>query len=84
MDCGTAVYENIYDFTLRQAQHYFEKAEICIENENYDEALDKLKKCLRLRKDALYKYHDDIADTMDFIAKVYAIIGLYQRTYIME
>ncbi|KYN41167.1 SET and MYND domain-containing protein 4 [Trachymyrmex septentrionalis] len=75
MDCGTAVYENIYDFTLRQAQHYFEKAEICIENENYDEALDKLKKCLRLRKDALYKYHDDIADTMDFIAKVYAIIG---------
>ncbi|KYN29622.1 SET and MYND domain-containing protein 4 [Trachymyrmex cornetzi] len=75
MDCGVAVYENIYDFTLRQAQHYFEKAEICIENENYDEALDKLKKCLRLRKDALYKYHDDIADTMDFIAKVYAIIG---------
>ncbi|XP_018306550.1 SET and MYND domain-containing protein 4 isoform X2 [Mycetomoellerius zeteki] len=75
MDCGAAVYENIYDFTLRQAQHYFEKAEICIENENYDEALDKLKKCLRLRKDALYKYHDDIADTMDFIAKVYAIVG---------
>ncbi|KYM99194.1 SET and MYND domain-containing protein 4 [Cyphomyrmex costatus] len=75
MDCGAAVYENIYDFTLRQAQHYFEKAEICIENEKYDEALDKLKKCLLLRKEALYKYHDDIADTMDLIAKVYAIIG---------
>ncbi|TGZ49030.1 Uncharacterized protein DBV15_10838 [Temnothorax longispinosus] len=75
IDCGAAVYENIYDFTLRQAQHHFAKAEICIEEEKYEEALIKLKECLLLRKDALYKYHEDIAATMDLMAKVYAIMG---------
>jgi len=78
MDCGAGVCENIYDFTLTQAQHHFATAEIYIETEKYDEALVILKKCLLLRKDALYKYHEDIADTMDLIAKVYAMLGLYQ------
>lgn len=79
IDCGTAVYHDIYDFTLIQAQQYFAKAEICIEDEKYEEALVKLKECLLLRKGALYKYHENIAATMDLIAKVYAITGLYQR-----
>lgn len=78
IDCGAAVYENIYDFTLRQAQHHFIKAKSFIEDEKYEEALIKLKECLLLRKDTLYKYHEDIAATMDLIAKVYAIMGLYQ------
>lgn len=75
IDCGAAVYENIYDFTLRQAQHHFIKAKSFIEDEKYEEALIKLKECLLLRKDTLYKYHEDIAATMDLIAKVYAIMG---------
>ncbi|KAL0119343.1 hypothetical protein PUN28_007693 [Cardiocondyla obscurior] len=75
IDCGAVVYENIYGFTLRQAQHYFTKAKTCIQNGKYDEALIQLKECLLLRKDALYKYHEDIALTMDLIAKVYAITG---------
>lgn len=77
-DCGVAVYENTYDYTLRQAQHHFVEAKTCIENEKYEEALIKLKECLLLRKSTLYKYHEDIAATMDLIAKVYAIMGLYQ------
>ncbi|XP_012526872.1 SET and MYND domain-containing protein 4 [Monomorium pharaonis] len=74
-DCGTTVYHDTYDFTLMQAQQYFVKAEMCIEDEKYEEALAKLKECLLLRKGALYKYHENIATTMDLIAKVYAITG---------
>lgn len=75
IDCGVAVYHDTYDFTLIQAQQYFAKAEMCIEDEKYEEALVKLKECLLLRKGALYKCHENITTTMDLIAKVYAIMG---------
>lgn len=76
-DCGAAVYENTYDFTLKQAERDFAEAEMCIQHRKYEEALVKLKECLLLRKDALYKYHKDITATMDLMARVYAIIGSY-------
>ncbi|XP_011635042.1 SET and MYND domain-containing protein 4-like isoform X1 [Pogonomyrmex barbatus] len=75
IDCGATVYNNIYNHTLSRAQFHFTKAEFNIENEEYEDAIISLKECLFLRKEALYKYHEDIAATMDLLAKVYAIMG---------
>lgn len=74
MDCGAAMYGNIYDESLKDADSYYSEGRVCIENENYDEALIKLKACLHLKRAALYKYHEDLAEIMDLIARVYAIM----------
>lgn len=39
------------------------------------EAIDYLKRCLNIRQKWLYKYHDDIAITLDNLAKVNIIMG---------
>ncbi|CAG5100453.1 Similar to SMYD4: SET and MYND domain-containing protein 4 (Homo sapiens) [Cotesia congregata] len=39
------------------------------------EAIDYLKRCLNIRQKWLYKYHDDIAITLDNLAKINIIMG---------
>ncbi|EZA60897.1 SET and MYND domain-containing protein [Ooceraea biroi] len=74
-DCGAIATINHAPEKLGEAQSDFLRAEIAVENEKYDVALTHLKKCLSIRQDVLYKYHNDIAVTWDFIAKVYVMMG---------
>ncbi|XP_043683945.1 SET and MYND domain-containing protein 4-like [Vespula pensylvanica] len=74
LDCGATPTLN-YDIELKQAQDLFEDAQVYIEMEREEEALDKLKQCLSIRRSVLYKYHEDITATLDLIGKVYAIMG---------
>lgn len=75
LDCGATPTLN-YDIELKQAQDLFEDAQVYIEMEREEEALDKLKQCLSIRRSLLYKYHEDITATLDLIGKVYAIMGI--------
>ncbi|KAK2583765.1 hypothetical protein KPH14_009675 [Odynerus spinipes] len=74
LDCGATPTLN-YDIELKQVQDLFEDAQVYIEMEREEEALDKLKQCLSIRRSVLYKYHEDITATLDLIGKVYAIMG---------
>ncbi|XP_046603722.1 SET and MYND domain-containing protein 4-like [Neodiprion virginianus] len=73
-DCGATPALN-HNSELREAQNLFDAAHVCIEMENDDEALNKLKQCLNIRRSILYKHHQDIINTLDLIGKVYAISG---------
>ncbi|XP_015595002.1 SET and MYND domain-containing protein 4 isoform X2 [Cephus cinctus] len=88
MHClGCGVLSNIlYRDKLEKAQKLFDSAEICIElDDNIAEALNKLKECLTIRKNILYKYHDDITLTFDVIGKVYAMAKQWlNSTFFLE
>lgn len=44
---------------------------------SFSGAVDSLKKCHKIRKHILYKYHKDLAETQDCLARCYAIVGMY-------
>jgi len=77
MDCGKIFKEINCLVSLGQAQIFFEEAVNLTNNDQYQEALKRLRQCLSIRREILYKFHDDITATLDFIAKVYARTGLY-------
>lgn len=60
---------------LKEAETFFDAAQVCLEQNNPEGALDKAKQCLQIRKNLLYKHHEDIAMTLDLMAKVYTIMG---------
>ncbi|XP_033229555.1 SET and MYND domain-containing protein 4-like [Belonocnema kinseyi] len=74
LDCGATPLVT-YGPDLKEAQDLFDAAQGCIDHEKVEEALDKLKQCLCIRRNVLYKHHEDIAVTLDLIGKVYAIMG---------
>ena len=76
LDCGATPLVT-YAPDLKEAQDLFDAAQGCIDHEKIDEALDKLKQCLCIRRNVLYKHHEDIAVTLDLIGKVYAIMGQF-------
>lgn len=66
---------------LKKAEILFNCASDAAERGNDDVAVERLKECLRLRKEHLYKYHEDIANTLDFIGKIYAMSGETEKNY---
>ncbi|XP_051169953.1 SET and MYND domain-containing protein 4-like [Leptopilina boulardi] len=74
LDCGATPIVT-YGADLKEAQDLYDAAQGCIDHEKIDEALYKLKQCLCIRRNVLYKHHEDIAVTLDLIGKVYAIMG---------
>ncbi|KAK1137914.1 hypothetical protein K0M31_002408 [Melipona bicolor] len=58
-----------------KAKELFEAAQISINLGKTDETLDQLKKCLRIRRRVLYKYNEDITNTLNLMGEVYKIMG---------
>ncbi|KAG7205129.1 hypothetical protein KM043_005500 [Ampulex compressa] len=74
LDCGAMPIINC-QIQIKLAHDFFDEAKDYIEMEKEEVALDKLKQCLSIRRNILYKYHEDITTTLDLIGKVYAIMG---------
>ncbi|XP_076660150.1 protein-lysine N-methyltransferase SMYD4 isoform X2 [Halictus rubicundus] len=74
LDC----FDNPKDFQqnkIEQAETLFQAAKSCIAQEKVEEALEKLKNCLNIRRRILYKYHEDIVSTLNLISELYITKG---------
>lgn len=60
-----------------QANKIFQISEVYINLDKPEKALDKLEKCLHIRKTVLYKYNEDITITLNLMAEMYKIMGLW-------
>ncbi|XP_031849930.2 protein-lysine N-methyltransferase SMYD4 [Nomia melanderi] len=60
---------------IKQADALFQAAEECIDQEKLEEALNKFKKCLHIRKTVLYKYNENIVFVLNAIAELYITKG---------
>lgn len=78
LDCGATPFINC-QIELKNAVTAFDAAQIYIELEREEEAVVKLKECLSIRRNLLYKYHQDLTATLDILGKVYAIMGPYDH-----
>ncbi|XP_076243429.1 protein-lysine N-methyltransferase SMYD4 isoform X2 [Calliopsis andreniformis] len=76
LDCNDKP-KNHYQSKLQQAEELFEEAQSSIDVGDTKEALDKLKKCLRIRKTILYKYNKDISLTLNVMENIYTSRGIY-------
>ncbi|KAK9298502.1 hypothetical protein QLX08_008182 [Tetragonisca angustula] len=74
LDCGDKT-QNYSQNEIIEAKKFFETAQISINLGKTDEALDKLKKCLSIRRTVLYKYNEDITNTLNLMGEVYKIMG---------
>lgn len=74
MDCGDKPTKYCKSKIL-QAEEIFEIAQISLELGETEEALEKLKQCLNIRKDVLYKYNEDITVTLNLMAEIYKRMG---------
>lgn len=80
MDCGDKPTKYCKSKIL-QAEEIFEIAQISLELGETEEALEKLKQCLNIRKDVLYKYNEDITVTLNLMAEIYKRMGLYKLLF---
>lgn len=60
---------------LKTANDLFASAQDYLQIGKNKDAIDYLKHCLNIRQKWLYKYHDDIAITLDTLAKVNIMMG---------
>ncbi|OAD52317.1 SET and MYND domain-containing protein 4 [Eufriesea mexicana] len=60
---------------IRKADEIFEAAQAAILLSKPVVALDKLKKCLHIRRAVLYKYNEDITLTLHLMGDIYKAIG---------
>ncbi|XP_043788220.1 SET and MYND domain-containing protein 4-like isoform X2 [Apis laboriosa] len=58
-----------------QANEIFQISEVYINLGKPEKALDKLEKCLHIRRTVLYKYNEDITITLNLMAEIYKIMG---------
>ncbi|XP_012219743.1 SET and MYND domain-containing protein 4-like [Linepithema humile] len=72
MDCGKVFKEINYGLSLGQAKMFFDEGVTFLNNNQYPEAINKFMQCLSIRREILYKLHNDITKTFDYIARVYA------------
>ncbi|XP_011502335.1 PREDICTED: SET and MYND domain-containing protein 4-like [Ceratosolen solmsi marchali] len=76
VDCETT-----FDLTknklheLEQANKLYELSRFFMQSENNEEALEKAKQCLEIRKNILNNHHEAVAFTYDLIGKILAIMG---------
>lgn len=78
MDCGDK--SQIYSPNkIIQAKEIFEAAQVSVDLGKTKEALNKLKKCLHIRRTVLYEYNEDITDTLILMGEIYKTMGLYAQ-----
>ena len=68
------------NFLLLQQQELmgsklFTQAQQYLQGNNFEQCLLVLQQCLEIRTKVLYRYHKDIAETQDCIARCYASVG---------
>ncbi|XP_043594924.1 SET and MYND domain-containing protein 4-like isoform X2 [Bombus pyrosoma] len=74
LDCGDK--SQIYSPSkIIQAKEIFEAAQVSVDLGKMKEALNKLKKCLHIRRTVLYKYNEDITDTLILMGEIYKTMG---------
>lgn len=74
LDCGDK--SQIYSPNkIIQAKEIFEVAQVSVDLGKTKEALNKLKKCLHIRRTVLYKYNEDITDTLILMGEIYKTMG---------
>ncbi|XP_053596110.1 SET and MYND domain-containing protein 4 [Microplitis demolitor] len=76
LDCNVSSKIDIKVQTeLKTANDLFASAQDYLQIGKNKDAIDYLKHCLNIRQKWLYKYHDDIAITLDTLAKVNIMMG---------
>ncbi|CAK9830542.1 SET and MYND domain-containing protein 4 [Anthophora retusa] len=74
LDCNDK--SQIYPLSkIIQANEIFQAAQACINLGKTEEALEKLKKCLCIRRKILYKHNEDITMTLNLMGEIYKTIG---------
>ncbi|XP_068988865.1 SET and MYND domain-containing protein 4-like isoform X3 [Bombus flavifrons] len=74
LDCGDK--SQIYSPNkIIQAEEIFEAAQVSVDLGKTKEALNKLKKCLHIRRTVLYEYNEDITDTLILMGEIYKTMG---------
>ncbi|KZC08204.1 PREDICTED: SET and MYND domain-containing protein 4 [Dufourea novaeangliae] len=76
LDCGDQP-RNCQMNKIKQAETLFQTAQTCIDLGKMEEALNKLKKCLHIRKAILYKYNEDITFTLNLMEEIYTARGRF-------
>ncbi|XP_076384434.1 protein-lysine N-methyltransferase SMYD4 isoform X2 [Megalopta genalis] len=70
LDC----FDNPKDYQqnkIEQAEKLFQDAQSYISQKKFEEALEKLKECLNIRRTVLYKYNEDTVNTLISISEIY-------------
>ncbi|XP_076750657.1 protein-lysine N-methyltransferase SMYD4 [Xylocopa sonorina] len=76
LDCGDK--SQIYSLVeVEQGKQIFEAAQVLVDEGKTTEALDMLKKCLHIQNTVLYKYNEDITDTLNLMGKIYIAMGCW-------
>ncbi|CAK9806895.1 SET and MYND domain-containing protein 4 [Anthophora quadrimaculata] len=74
LDCNDK--SQIYPLSkVIQANEIFQAAQTCINLGKTEEALEKLKKCLCIRRKILYKHNEDITVTLNHMGEIYKTTG---------
>ena len=61
-----------YESRLKESKNLFQEAELALQSNEMEKALDKAKQCLTIRQNVLQKYNESIVYTLDLIGKIYA------------
>lgn len=78
LDCGDK--PQIYSPNkIIQAKEIFDAAQVSVDLGETKEALNKIKKCLHIRRTVLYKYNEDISNTLILMGEIYTTMGLYAQ-----
>ncbi|CAK9800854.1 SET and MYND domain-containing protein 4 [Anthophora plagiata] len=81
LDCNDK--SQIYPLSkVIQANEIFQAAQACINLGKTEEALDKLKKCLCIRRKILYKHNEDITLTLNLMGEIYKTIGQWVNSIV--
>ncbi|CAL7948204.1 unnamed protein product [Xylocopa violacea] len=76
LDCGdkSQIYSSV---EIEQSKQIFEATQVLIDEGKPEKALDILKKCLHIQNAVLYKYNEDITDTLNLMGKIYIAMGCW-------
>lgn len=78
LDCDNRP-EIHYQSKLKQADEFFRAAQTSMDAGHTKDALDKLKKCLCIRKALLNKYNEDTLIALILMENIYTSEGLFEQ-----
>lgn len=78
LDCGDRPRIH-YRNEIKLAEKIYESVQESIDSDDIEQALERLKSCLLIRKRVLYKYNTDIMRTLTLIEKIYIAKGLCRQ-----
>ena len=79
LDCGDRPRIH-YRNEIKLAEKIYESVQESIDSDDIEQALERLKSCLLIRKRVLYKYNTDIMRTLTLIEKIYIAKGQWEES----